>query len=109
MQHDAIITLEYMPHPPRVLLVDGDQRVLDALVRTLRGPFDPVPVTSVAAARAALVAQGPFAVVVSALRIPNGDGIAFLAAVYGCTRQRSLLPGGFRSLSGRIRQRDLSR
>jgi response regulator RpfG family c-di-GMP phosphodiesterase len=69
----------------RILVVDDDVQVLDALRRNLRTHFD-VTVTSEAGDALELVAaKGPFAVVVSDLRMPGMDGVALLS----CIRQVS--------------------
>jgi FixJ family two-component response regulator len=77
---------------PRVLLVDDDQRVLDALQRILRSQFEPVAAISVEDAHVALQTQEPFAVVVSDLRMPKTNGVAFLSSV------RELAPDSVRIL-----------
>jgi DNA-binding NtrC family response regulator len=69
-----------MPDPPRprILLVDDDVEVLDALQRQLQRHFD---VTATCDAKEAIrlaVTSGPFAVVVSDLRMPGMDGISLL-------------------------------
>jgi response regulator RpfG family c-di-GMP phosphodiesterase len=69
-----------MTRLPRVLLVDDDPRVLDGLQRTLRGSFDTVTATGADAGMLAFRAS-PFEVVVSDLRMPGTDGIAFLSMV----------------------------
>lgn len=67
---------------PRVLLVDDDQSILDALQRALRTGFDCVTSTNVDTALRTLRQQATgFAVVVSDLRMPGADGIALLSAV----------------------------
>jgi DNA-binding NtrC family response regulator len=63
---------------PRILVVDDDIEVLDALQRQLRGHFD---VTATCEAKEAIrlaVSSGPFAVVVSDLRMPGLDGVSLL-------------------------------
>lgn len=60
-----------------MLLVDDEQPVLDALSRMLRTRFD-VTVSSDAREAVDVVAKGDFAVVMSDLRMPGMDGVAFL-------------------------------
>jgi len=67
--------------PPRVLLVDDEPHVLAGLCRHLRRRFDAVSAVGSPAGLDALRREGPFAVVVSDLRMPEMDGIAFLARV----------------------------
>jgi response regulator RpfG family c-di-GMP phosphodiesterase len=64
---------------PRVLCVDDDQWVLDGLARTLRREFDVTRARGGIAGLAALRDEEPFAVIVSDLRMPGMDGLAFLA------------------------------
>ncbi|HIE13420.1 MAG TPA: response regulator [Desulfotomaculum sp.] len=64
----------------RVLLVDDDSNILAAFKRNLRPYFEIVTAEDGVAGVAALKDQGPFAVVVSDLRMPEMDGIQFLAA-----------------------------
>jgi response regulator RpfG family c-di-GMP phosphodiesterase len=66
---------------PRVLCVDDEANVLAALSRTLRAHYDVVTAESAEAGLAQIAAGEPFAVVVSDLRMPGTDGVAFLAAV----------------------------
>lgn len=66
------------PGMGRVLLVDDDPRVLDALVRTLRRRFEVVPALGPAVGIRALEDGPDFAVVVSDLRMPGSDGVTFL-------------------------------
>jgi len=63
----------------RVLLVDDDRNLLAAMQRSLYRRFDLVTADSGFAGIAALQKQGPFAVVVSDLRMPKMDGIQFLS------------------------------
>jgi response regulator RpfG family c-di-GMP phosphodiesterase len=62
----------------RILLVDDEPRVLDALRRNLRGSFQVSTATSSAEALEILVHDGPFAVLVSDLRMPVMDGVTLL-------------------------------
>lgn len=69
-----------MPDRPRVLCVDDEPRVLAGLARTLRAWYDVSTAESAADAVKLLVEEGPFAVVVSDMRMPKADGATFLAA-----------------------------
>jgi response regulator RpfG family c-di-GMP phosphodiesterase len=63
---------------PRVLCVDDEQLVLDGLTRTLRSRFEVVTASSGGIALGILHDQAPFAVIVSDMRMPGMDGVAFL-------------------------------
>jgi CheY-like chemotaxis protein len=67
----------------RVLMVDDEPRVLDAMRRVLRG-YDIVTAESgeagLALQQEAVAAGDPFAVIVSDMRMPGMDGARFLAA-----------------------------
>jgi CheY-like chemotaxis protein len=65
---------------PRILLVDDEPNVLVALRRLLDG-FDVFIATSGEAGLQQLQENGPFAVVVSDMRMPQMDGAAFLSRV----------------------------
>jgi len=65
----------------RILCVDDEPKVLDALRRHLHGQFEIATATSGAAALEMLATQRPFAVIVSDMRMPGMDGIQLLAAV----------------------------
>jgi len=80
---------------PRILCVDDERNVLDGLRRTLRQRFEVHVAESGAAGLAAIGEKGPFAVVVSDLRMPVMDGIQFLTQVRGCAPDatRVLLTG----------------
>ncbi|MHC1712217.1 MAG: response regulator [Solidesulfovibrio sp.] len=67
-----------MPQCARILFVDDDQSVLDSLRRSLCRSYDLVTACGPLEGLAALKEQGPFAVVVSDLRMPDMDGVAFL-------------------------------
>jgi ActR/RegA family two-component response regulator len=71
-------TAEQVDDRPRVLCVDDEAAVLGAFVRLLRRRFD---VTTAGDGRAGLDTidrEAPFAVVLSDLKMPRMDGIAFL-------------------------------
>jgi len=63
----------------RILLVDDEVRVLEAMRRNLRTHFDITTATSAAEAINILEHQGPFAVLVSDLRMPGMGGLELLA------------------------------
>lgn len=65
---------------PRVLCVDDEPDLLDGLARNLRTRFDVVTAVGGEAGIAAIADDGPFAVVVSDLRMPHVDGVKVLAA-----------------------------
>ncbi len=66
---------------PRVLCVDDESRVLDALGRLLRGRYEVVTASSGAAGLEVLASGDPFAVVVSDMRMPSMNGAEFLRRV----------------------------
>ncbi|MCB2173786.1 response regulator [bacterium] len=65
----------------KVLFVDDEPSLLAAMARSLHGVFDIKTATSGNEALAMLRETGPFAVVVSDLRMPEMDGTAFLSTV----------------------------
>jgi CheY-like chemotaxis protein len=65
----------------KILLVDDEPIVLDSYLRLLRGHFQIVTAASGSAALRQIQEQGPFAVVVSDMRMPGMDGIEFLLKV----------------------------
>ncbi|MBI4800869.1 MAG: response regulator [Desulfarculus sp.] len=67
-----------MDHPARILFVDDEPAVLVSLGRLLRGKFDLRVAASGREALGMLEREGPFAVVVSDLRMPLMDGVALL-------------------------------
>lgn len=69
----------------RVLCVDDEPNVLEGLRRTLRGQYCVATAVGGAAGLEVLDRERPFAVVISDLRMPEMDGVAFLSRV----RQRS--------------------
>lgn len=62
----------------RVLFVDDEENVLNGFRRQLRKDFDVSTAASGSAALEVMREEGPFAVVVSDMRMPEMDGIAFL-------------------------------
>ncbi len=65
----------------RVMFVDDDANILDAFKRQLRGQFRIETAQGGDEALAAVTNQGPYAVIVSDLRMPSMDGIQFLSRV----------------------------
>jgi CheY-like chemotaxis protein len=78
--------------PPRLLFVDDEPAVLEALAVNLRRGFEVVTVTSGEDGLEYLRAQSDFAVVVSDMRMPKMDGATFLA------RAREIAPDVVRIL-----------
>jgi response regulator RpfG family c-di-GMP phosphodiesterase len=68
------------PIRPRVLCVDDEPHVLDGLARVLRRDYEIVGVPGGPAALGRLQDDRNFAVIVSDLRMPSLDGIAFITA-----------------------------
>jgi response regulator RpfG family c-di-GMP phosphodiesterase len=64
---------------PRVLCVDDEPAVLEAIQRNFRREFDVIVETSGASALERLNDPTPFAVIVSDMRMPSMDGATFLA------------------------------
>jgi CheY-like chemotaxis protein len=64
---------------PRLLFVDDEPEVLEAVALNLRRAFDVITATSGAAGLEYLQAESDFAVVVSDMRMPKMDGATFLA------------------------------
>ena len=64
---------------PKVLLVDDDPNILSAYTRTLRKRFQIDTAQGGEEALACLQASGPYAVILSDMRMPGMDGIQFLA------------------------------
>jgi signal transduction histidine kinase len=70
-----------IPATEKVLLVDDDQNLLDGCARHLRKRFDLHTSAEPRRGLELLDRAGPFAVVVSDMRMPGMDGVQFLAAV----------------------------
>lgn len=64
---------------PKILLVDDEENVLSAYGRVLRAKFALDTALGGEAAQACMSNQGPYAVVVSDMRMPGMDGVTFLA------------------------------
>ncbi len=65
----------------RALCVDDEPQVLDSLTLHLRRGFEIIRAGNAAEGLAAMLNRGPFAVVLSDMRMPGMDGAAFLAQV----------------------------
>ncbi|MCA1948452.1 MAG: response regulator, partial [Armatimonadetes bacterium] len=65
----------------KVLVVDDEQNLLDALQRQLRKRFDLRTACGGPEGLECIEAEGPFDVVVSDMRMPEMDGVQFLARV----------------------------
>jgi response regulator RpfG family c-di-GMP phosphodiesterase len=65
----------------KILFVDDETAVLDAYKRTLRRDFEIETAVGGEQGLALIQSQGPFAVVVSDMRMPNMDGVQFLSRV----------------------------
>ena len=62
----------------KILLVDDEQNILTGLKRQLRGTFNILTAEGGHKGLEALEEQGPFAVIVSDMRMPEMNGIQFL-------------------------------
>jgi response regulator RpfG family c-di-GMP phosphodiesterase len=67
--------------PEQILLVDDDRNILDGYRRNLRGEFLIEVAQSGQEALGLLDSKGPYAVVISDMRMPGMDGIEFLRRV----------------------------
>jgi DNA-binding NtrC family response regulator len=76
----------------RILFVDDDTRVLDGLKRMLHGEIEIETASSGTEGLATIYLFGPFAIVISDMRMPGLDGAEFLARV------RELSPNTVRML-----------
>jgi DNA-binding NtrC family response regulator len=65
----------------KILCVDDEENVLRAFERNLRLHFEIETAVVPVAGLSAIAARGPYAVVISDLRMPEMDGIQFLATV----------------------------
>jgi response regulator RpfG family c-di-GMP phosphodiesterase len=69
------------PVRPRILLVDDEANVLNALRRSLRLHFDVTTTTKPELALDLVTSKGPFEVVVSDLHMPGMDGVTLLSRI----------------------------
>jgi len=65
----------------KILFVDDEQSILDGFQRQLRKKYDVFTANGGEEGLKKIASDGPFAVVVSDMRMPVMDGVAFLAAV----------------------------
>jgi response regulator RpfG family c-di-GMP phosphodiesterase len=79
----------------KILCVDDEPNILDAYKRALRKDFHIETAVSGAQALEMIAADGPYAVIVSDMRMPEMDGVRFLARVNEITPQsvRIMLTG----------------
>lgn len=75
------MSLESKAPPERVLLVDDELQVLGGLRRQLHGVFDVAIATDGIAALKTLEEEGPFAIIVSDMRMPGMNGLELLEQV----------------------------
>ena len=66
---------------PRILCVDDEPNVLDAMARNLRRHFDVTTAEGAEVGLDRIEREGPFAVVISDQRMPGVDGVTFLSRV----------------------------
>lgn len=93
----------------RILLVDDEPRVLDAIKRKLSGhPFDITTAAGAEEALALLEAGAAFAVIVSDLRMPGMDGMQLLSRVAECAPEttRIILSGAAELRSAMLAARE---
>ena len=76
---------------PRILCVDDEPKVLEAMARNLRRHFDVTLAGGGEEGLDRIEREGPFAVVVSDQRMPGVDGVSFLARVR--TSSPRIIPG----------------
>ncbi len=81
-----------VPELPRVLCVDDERHLLEALARALGDDFDVTTASSGRDGLARISQSGPFDVIVSDMRMPGMDGAAFLSLA------RSVAPEAVRIL-----------
>ncbi len=65
----------------KILLVDDELNILQSMQRQLRKRFEIVIAESGAEALTVLKSKGPFAVIVSDMRMPGMDGVQLLSRV----------------------------
>lgn len=69
---------DYQGVQEKILFVDDDQNILDAFQRNFRREYDVEVASSARDAATVIARKGPFAVVVSDMRMPGLDGVQFL-------------------------------
>ncbi|MGE4537119.1 MAG: response regulator [Desulfovibrio sp.] len=80
-----------MPQCAKVLFVDDDQAVLDGVRRGLCRAYDVATALGPMEGLRTLDESGPFAVVVSDLRMPDMDGVTFLRKVHEAAPEAVLI------------------
>lgn len=65
----------------KILFVDDDEKILSSLKRNVRGAFEAATANDPLQALELVRSQGPFAVIVSDLKMPGMNGIEFLSEV----------------------------
>ncbi len=70
--------MQARPELPKILFVDDEPNVLEAIRRPLRGVFDVRTAAGGALGLVAIAEEGPFAVIVSDMKMPGMNGAAFL-------------------------------
>ncbi len=73
--------------PPRILMVDDEPNVLSGYLRTIGRTFSITCAEGGAAGLIALESKGPFAVVVTDMRMPQMNGIEFITAARGKSKE----------------------
>lgn len=98
---------------PRVLCVDDEVNVLEGLARHLRRNFDVEIAVGGAAGLATLKDRGPFAVLMSDLRMPGMDGVALLKQARevspACVRMLLTGQGDLRAAAAAINEGNIFR
>ncbi len=88
-------TLSPNKPPEKILFVDDEAAVLDSFKRQLRGKFDIDTALGPAAAQQAIQNDGPYAVIVSDMKMPGMNGAQLLAWARGASPEsvRMILTG----------------
>ena len=69
------------PHPPRVLVVDDEEAILETMAFTFEDDYEVYTSNDARSALELLDEKSPFAVVLTDQRMPNMDGVQFLTEV----------------------------
>lgn len=101
------------PQKPRILCVDDEVNVLEGLTRHLRRTFEVETAVGGQAGIAALKERGPFAVLMSDLRMPGIDGVALLKQAReispSCVRMLLTGQGDMRAAAAAINEGNIFR
>ncbi len=107
------MTTPAAPQKARVLCVDDEVNVLEGLTRHLRRNFDVEIAVGGQAGIAALKERGPFAVLMSDLRMPGVDGVALLKQAReispSCVRMLLTGQGDLRAAAAAINEGNIFR